>query len=234
MEGGGDTKGMMYAERQSKMAILTAAAADAANSLMTSLLAHNVWWVTWFVCLDFLFHWVCVRVCVCVYTRFYIHILFAKSAICPCFYYMPAIATQLLPLLLPLLLTVGLVCSSSSPLSLPFLHLHAAARLSLTRIFCVPQTVVVAFVKFSSVFLSIFTVWLLKPLFLTLPPHATFLLWFLAASRGQAEVRQASFPPPVRPRCHSCHSNFVVVVGDGKHLGYTLCTQHFSNPWKNY
>lgn len=152
MEGGGDTKGMMYAERQSKMAILTAAAADAANSLMTSLLAHNVWWVTWFVCLDFLFHWVCVRVCVCVYTRFYIHILFAKSAVCPCFYYMPAIATQLLPLLLPLLLTVGLVCSSSSPLSLPFLHLHAAARLSLTRIFCVPQTVVVAFVKFSSAF----------------------------------------------------------------------------------
>lgn len=136
----------------------------------------------------------CVCVFVCVYTRFYIHILFAKSAICPCFYYMPAIATQLLPLLLPLLLTVGLVCSSSSPLSLPFLHLHAAARLSLTRIFCVPQTVVVAFVKFSSVFFSIFTVWLLKPLFLTLPlpPHATFLLWFVSCRFKGTSRREAS------------------------------------------
>lgn len=182
--------------------------------------------------LSWLFISLSVCVCVCVYTRFYIHIFFAKSAICPCFYYMPAIATQLLPLLL----TVGLVCSSSSPLSLPFLHLHAAARLSLTRIFCVPQTVVVAFVKFSSVFLSIFTVWLLKPLFLTLPlpPHATFLLWFVSCRFKGTSRSVASLlpPPPVRPRCHSCHSNFVVVVGDGKNLGYTLCTQHFSNPWK--
>lgn len=68
----------------------------------------------------------CFRVCVCLYTRFYIHILFAKSAICPCFYYMPAIATQLLPLLL----TVGLVFSASaSPLpfvSLPDPHLLCA------------------------------------------------------------------------------------------------------------
>lgn len=198
------------------MAILTA---DAANNLMTSLLAHNVWWVTWFVCLDFLFHIVCVCVCLCVYmyTRFYIHILFAKSAICPCFYYMPAIATQLLLLLL----TVGLVFSSASPLpfaSLPDPHLLCAT---------------VDCRRFRQVFLSIFTVWLLKPLFLTLPPHATFLLWFLASLHGGAEDLRWGKPPSVRPRCHSCHSNFVViaVVGDGKNLGYTLYIQHFSNPW---